>query len=142
MDGSARTKAVARELVRQKAHRRSRGRLDLRSRSSVKAEAKVDGNRAEGTGGSTKGITPLVSGGQVNERRGFQRCTTSNEATLATPLHAETSMAEAKASHGEATMAGAKAPLCAATMAVARAPQRVRMRFNTDGRGAAARPDC
>ena len=51
-------KAVARELVCKKAHSRSRGRLGLRSLSSVKAEARVDSNRAEGTGGSEKGITP------------------------------------------------------------------------------------
>ena len=83
--------------------------------------------RAEGTGGPTKGITPRVSRDQVDERRGFQRSATCGEAMLATPFHAETTVAEAKALHGVATMDEAKAP------------QRARMRFDTDGKGAAAR---
>ena len=93
--------------------------------------------RAEGTCGPTKGITPRVSRDLVDERRGFQRSTTCNEAMLEeTPLHAETTVAEAKALHGVATMDRAKAP---ATMAVAKAPKRARMRFDADGKGAAAR---
>ena len=43
------------------------------------------------------------------------------------PLHAETTVAEAKALHGVATMDEDKAP------------QRARMRFDSDGKGAAAR---
>ena len=83
--------------------------------------------RAEGTGGPTKGITPRVSRDQVDERRGFQRSATCGKAILATPLHAETTVAEAKALHGVATMDEAKAP------------QRARMRFDADGKCAAAR---
>ena len=83
--------------------------------------------RAEGTGGPTKGITPRVSRDQVDERRGFQRSATCGEAMLATPFHAETTVAEAKALHGVATMDEAKAP------------QRARMRFDADGKCAAAR---
>ena len=83
--------------------------------------------RAEGTGGPTKGITPRVSRDQVDERRGFQRSATCGEAMLATPFHAETTVAEAKALRGVATMDEAKAP------------QRARMRFDANGKGAAAR---
>jgi len=83
--------------------------------------------RAEGTGGLTKEITPRVSRDQVDERRGFQRSATCGEAMLATPLHAETTVAEAKALHGVATVDEAKAP------------QRARMRCDADGKYAAAR---
>ena len=84
--------------------------------------------RAEGTGGSTKGITPRVTRDQVGERRGFQRSATCGEAMLANHFHAETTVAEAKALHG------------VATMAVAKAPQRARMRFDADGKGAGCEP--